>query len=368
MSKHDPVKRIERNGKTVLVIDFSYIDESGKRKRYRRDASVQKMGPARAEAERLRELAARTGSPIARSRVPTFEAFVESTFRLVFMPQYRPATSRRYEDLFRQGVMGEFGRVPLDAIDYARVQAYAAALINRGVQPRGACNLVRSVLRAAVKVRVLPAMPELPTFPPSEKLPDAPSAEYVAALIDGTRGWVRVAIALTAYAGLRQGEVRALAVGDLRFDTGTILVRRAFSEGEIMKPKGRRGQERERVVPMIPELAELLRPVVQNKLPGAFVLTNRNGKVPRRQHVLTAIKRAEKRVGLDSRSHHALRHYFGSSALRFGVNIEGVRELLGHANLATTARYVHATIDPVTSAAIRRVAGNGVETKPDRER
>lgn len=209
-------------------------------------------------------------------------------------------------------------------------------------------------------MRVLPAMPELPKFPPSDKLRDAPSREYVAKLMAASNDWVKVAVALTAYAGLRQGEVRALAVGDVRFDRQEILVRRAFSEGEILKPKGRRGHERERVVPMIPELAEVLRAAVKDKLPTAFVLTNADGNVPKRQHVFTAVRAAEKRAGLELRSHHSLRHYFGSGLLHAGVSVETVRVLLGHANLTTTARYVHAVFDRTTTAAMSRLVGSGV--------
>ncbi|MDQ2643504.1 MAG: site-specific integrase [Myxococcota bacterium] len=362
MSKQDPLKRVVRNGKPVLVIDFSYVDKNGRRRRYRREASVQTRTAARAEAERLMDRAARTGTTAETSAVPSFASFVETVFRPICMPQYRPATNRRYEDLFRQGVMAQFGGKRLDDIDFLALQTHASKLLNRGVQPRGACNLVRSVLRAAVRMRVLPAMPELPTFPPSEKLLDAPSREYVAALVNAAEDWVKVAAALTAYAGLRQGEVRALAVGDVRFDTNEIFVRRAFSEGAILKPKGRRGRERERVVPMIPELAEVVRQAVADKLPTAFVLTNRAGKVPNRQQVLTGIKAAQKRAALESRSHHALRHYFGTGLLHAGVSVETVRVLLGHTNLSTTARYVHAVFDGSTSAAMSRLAGNSVVT------
>src|SRR5688572_10450582 len=159
MGNSDPLKRIVRNGKPVLVIDFTYRDRNGRRKRYKRDASVQSRTAARAEAARLKELAARTGSPIAESVVPTFQAFVDEVFRPICMPQYRPATNRRYEDLFKQGVMAAFGRRKLDSIVFLALQSHATKLLNRRVQPRGACNLVRSVLRAAVKMRVLPGMP-----------------------------------------------------------------------------------------------------------------------------------------------------------------------------------------------------------------
>ncbi|GMV19129.1 MAG: hypothetical protein AMXMBFR56_73530 [Polyangiaceae bacterium] len=359
MSKHDPVrKRSSRNGKTVLVIDFTFRDKAGAKRRYRKDAAAQTRTGARAEAARLMENAARHGTPEPLSEVPTFQAFVEKAYRPLYMPRLRPATRLRYEDLFRQGVMRAFGRHRLSEVDRVRLHAYAAELAERGVQPRGPCNLVRSVLHAAVDAGVLEGMPKLPSFPPSPKLPDAPSVEYVTELVASAAGWVKVAVALAAYAGMRQGEVRALRVGDVRFDTEQIFIRQAFSAEKVLTPKGRR----ERVVPLIPELAEVLRPAVQDKLPGAFVLTNGRGRVPHRQSVLTAIKRAQSRAGLPPRSHHSLRHFFGSGLLRNGVSVELVRQLLGHANLSTTARYLHAVSDASTNAAIAKLTGNGLAT------
>lgn len=86
------------------------------------------------------------------------------------------------------------------------------------------------------------------------------------------------------------------------------------------------------------------------------------GKPVGRQKMLAGVKAAERRAGLEPRSHHSLRHYFGSGLLKHGASVEVVRVLLGHANLATTARYVHATIDAGTSAAISRLVGNRLET------
>jgi len=69
------------------------------------------------------------------------------------------------------------------------------------------------------------------------KLPNAPTAEEVEAMLDASRGWLNAAIALAVFAGLRQGEVRALEVRDVDLRAGIITIRRAFSEGEIVPPK-----------------------------------------------------------------------------------------------------------------------------------
>lgn len=118
MSNRSPIKTRLVAGKSRLVIDFFYLDRNGRRRRYRKDATAQTRTGARAEAQRLIELAARTGSPDPSSGVPTFGAFVNDVFRPVIEPRLRAGTRRRYEDLFRQGVLGHFQRKGLDEIDW----------------------------------------------------------------------------------------------------------------------------------------------------------------------------------------------------------------------------------------------------------
>jgi integrase len=72
----------------------------------------------------------------------------------------------------------------------------------------------------------------------------------------------------------------------------------------------------------------------------------------------------------DSRygSHRSLRHFFGSRLLHAGVSVKTVRVLLGHANLTTTARYVHAVFDHSTTAAMSRLVGNSGYPPPNANR
>jgi hypothetical protein len=66
----------------------------------------------------------------------------------------------------RQGLLGFFGRYPLDQIDFLLVRRYEAKVLARGVKTRGHVNLIRSVLRAAVELRILPKFPDVPTERP----------------------------------------------------------------------------------------------------------------------------------------------------------------------------------------------------------
>jgi integrase len=301
------------------------------------------------------EQAATRGSLELREQSPLFAAFVETKFRPVYMPTHcRPATRERYEAIFRQGVLDAFGSRRLDAIRAQEVRAYAAELAARRIQARNHLSLVRTVLRAAVEFGALDAMPDLPPLPrQSRKLPDAPSDEDVATLLERSSGWLRLAIALSVYAGLRMGEVRGLEVRDVDFKRDRILVRHALSADEVMPPKS----GHERVVPLAPELRALLEEAVRLKMPHARVVVSERGETPRRQRVLGAFKRFEQKLGVREWSFHSLRHYFCSALIRRGASVEAVRLLAGHSKLDVTQRYVHATADDLR-AAIARLPGN----------
>jgi integrase/recombinase XerD len=197
-------------------------------------------------------------------------------------------------------------------------------------------------------------MPDLPKPPPAgRKLPSAPSTEEVEAMLAKAEGWLRVAIALAAFAGLRQGEMRALEVRDVDLKAGVINVRRALSENSPVAPKS----GHERVVPLFPRLAQALADGIRGKLPAARVVLNQSGRTPSRQAVWTELNALLVRHNLPKRSFHALRHYFLTALVRGGANLEAVRELAGHSKLHTTQRYVHATGADLRDA-IGRLPGN----------
>ncbi len=256
------------------------------------------------------------------------------------MPRYRPATRKRYEALLRQELLAQLGSKRLDAIDARTLRASIASFAKRGVQPRGAVNLVRSILRAAVEVGELDDLPILPKPPsPGRKLPDAPSRDEVEAMLDASKGWLHVSIALAAFAGLRQGEVRASEVRDVDLKKQLIHIRRAMSESELVTPKS----GHDRVVPMAPRLVGIVAPALKDKLPAARVIVSKAGTTPSRQLVLMRLKKMQSRNGLGARSFHSLRHFFCSQLVQAGASVEAVRVLAGHSGLNTTQRYVHAT-------------------------
>jgi len=65
------------------------------------------------------------------------------------------------------------------------------------------------------------------------------------------------------------------------------------------------------------------------------------------------MKRWLRAAGLEDKGYslHSLRHTFATLSLRAGVDLRSLQELMGHEDLATTARYLHTDIkDKMVSA------------------
>jgi len=356
------VRRELREGRTVLVIDFRFRDKDGRERRYRRDASVQTAAGARAEAERFKRLAAQRGTLDPEPEAPTFASFAEGDFTRLALPRFKPWTRHDYRKVLHRkehGLIALVGRKRLDAIGAADARAVEADALVRGVTAHNALVCFRSVLKAAVELGALAHMPHLPALPPvSRKLPNAPPQAVVQRAIDAAEGWLRVAVALAAWAGLRSGEVRALEVRDVDLPGRRLFVRRAFSADEVTTPKGRD----ERFVPLAPVLVAILGEAIAGKPPTARVVIAGRGQPPAANTLSGAWTDLQVRLGIEPRWHfHSLRHFFATTLLTGGANVEAVRRLLGHKDLAPTTRYVHATEGDLV-AAIGALSGNRGET------
>jgi site-specific recombinase XerD len=172
--------------------------------------------------------------------------------------------------------------------------------------------------------------------PPIETLTARDLGRLVKA-VDGDR-WTdkrNVAmIAVMARAGLRVGEVVGLDTEDvtLRDRSGWVRVR----------GKGRK----ERRAPLSNEARKVLQAYLSMRPEsgdGALFLSRDEQSRMTSRSVQHMVSRAARMAGLKLRvTPHTLRHTFSSRYLEGGGTLAELRDILGHANIATTDRYSHA--------------------------
>ena len=200
-----------------------------------------------------------------------------------------------------------------------------------------------SIFKRAMKVYGLPRNPvELVERPRVRKAAriDVLRPEEVMALVRSAGDEQDAALFHTAaFAGLRMGELLALRWRDVDFTRRTIHVRENWTQGETTTPKG----GTERAVPMAEEVAERLARLGQRDHFTAdddlVFCTDRGqhlGYKSLKDRYRAALRAADLRE--DFRFHN-LRHTFGSTVIRHADSRE-VMEWMGHADLATTRRYL----------------------------
>ena len=143
------------------------------------------------------------------------------------------------------------------------------------------------------------------------------------------------AIALVPlYAGARIAEVAALDVTDVRVSA---------RKGDLyLVGKG----QKSRTVPLHPKLREVLtawlmeRPQTED---AALFLSRRALTRLTTDAIADVIAKVAESAGLEGVTAHVLRHTFGTSLVRDGVDLVTVAQLMGHANLETTRAYTQPT-------------------------
>lgn len=153
-------------------------------------------------------------------------------------------------------------------------------------------------------------------------LPSYHSAEKVKRILNLATRKPRdhVTLRLMSDAGLRRGEVIGLHV------------RNVDLAGRMLRVRGK--GDKDRVIPLTRELHELLEQVCHGKDPHQSVVGVKD------KGVYGIVKKYATLAGEPDLRPHDLRHAFATRLVEGGANIRAIQELLGHADLKTTAVYL----------------------------
>ena len=147
----------------------------------------------------------------------------------------------------------------------------------------------------------------------------------------------RVVLSLAYSAGLRSREIINLKISDIDFERKTIHIRQSK-------------YKKDRIVPLSNLIAKGLKKYLKVENPNIWLF---NGKEINGQYSAKGLswimREALKKTSIQKQvNFHSLRHSYATHLLEDGINIVIIKQLLGHATIATTMIYLHVAILPHT--------------------
>lgn len=235
------------------------------------------------------------------------------------------------------------------SVDRKLVRDWVVSLMEAGLTPRSVrrkISTLKSYYRFLMKMGHLESTPvtdiplpkvrkKLPVFVEEPRLNHLLDDGFFGSDFPGIRD--KLVITLLYGTGIRLSELLSLPVARVDLDQCQIKVEGKRNKERIIPfPMSMKGQIREYL-----ECREAL----TGSGEGMLVVTDKGvpayGKLIYRivRNYLTRVTLAEKR------SPHVLRHTYATHLLNKGADLNAVKELLGHANLAATEVYTHTTFE-----------------------
>jgi integrase/recombinase XerC len=281
--------------------------------------------------------------------VDSFLAYLESECNRsrLTVETYRTSLEEFYRDMKARDESLEWGDVDADL-----VRDWMVELMERGNTPRTVCKKLSSLktfFRYLLRSRLIETDPvhalqgpkkekTLPQFVRETEMDQLLDGNYFPDTLEGTRD--KLLLTILYETGVRRSEVCGLDWTDVDL------------AGQQLRVTGKRNKQR--VIPFGPELRDALTDYRQQlaQLPEGKVDTQavlvelRKGGRMTPAQVYNVVHRYLSQVTtLKRRSPHVLRHSFATAMLNHQANLQSVKELLGHANLATTEIYTHTTFE-----------------------
>lgn len=241
-----------------------------------------------------------------------------------------------------------------DHIDHVRIRGFLSHLYERGLSKTSVARslaAVRSLYRWLARegmVEQNPAMlvatPRLP-----KKLPRVPTIEEMNSVLDGDMPDCaafpqrdRLLLELLYGCGVRNSELTAINLDDIRVSTGAILIR-GKGKKERYVPFGE--SARAALAEYLPNRHQLLANIRRST--PALLINRRGGRLTTRS-VGRIVKKIAVSKGLSPDIHpHTLRHAFGTHLLGEGADLKAIQEMLGHERLSTTQKYTQLSMKQV---------------------
>ena len=265
----------------------------------------------------------------------------------------KPGTARTARTAVNRHVLPALGRLPLTAVERARVTGLHHRLHDTPAMANLVVDTLSHMYALAAGWGLVPAgidpcrsVARYPARRRERFLTDAEFDRLGRALAEAeARGGASpaavAAIRLLMLTGCRKNEILTLRREDVDLDAGALRLTDAKTGP--------------RTAPLPAAAAEVLAGLPRGPGDNPWVFPGRKPGA-RLRDVDGAWRTVRARAGLDDVRLHDLRHSYASRALALGESLPVIGRLLGHSRIETTARYAHLARESVREAAARVAA------------
>jgi len=273
---------------------------------------------------------------------------------ITFEKRYSPNTIIAYQkDLYQffDFIAGKYNIKNIHDINHSIIRSWIVHLANDSISARSInrkLSTLKTFYKFLLKENLIKQNPLTKILPPKTKkrLPEFVNREKMDLLFDqvefgdnfrGIRD--KLIIEIFYFTGMRLSEMINLTDTDV--DIKNLKV----------KVLGKRNKER--IIPFCNELRDLIIQYkeVRNKEIeitepiNYFIVTEKGEKIYKKLVYRIVNSYLSKVSTLQKKSPHVLRHTFATHMLNNGADLNAIKEILGHANLAATQIYTHNTIE-----------------------
>ena len=277
------------------------------------------------------------------------------TFAEVFLERYMPEAKvhnrgwRKKLQMYELRLKSAFGHKRITEIKRAEIRSWHVSLREDGLSPAYSdrfLSLLRHVLTFCVQSELLDInlAAGVKPFNPDNRVEHYLGQDELKRLLTALSAWNNRTVAqillLAAATGMRIGEILKLKWSEVDLEHKILTVSASASKSKRLRSVPVNGTA----------MGVLSKLDTRGQYESVFV--NKRTKRP-----YTTISKQwdifRKAAGFPHLRIHDLRHQFASMLINQGVSLITVKELLGHAQVATTERYSHLTIDSMANASCR---------------